>query len=139
MKIYKNMLNQPLPIQLDNQAISVGGKQTFQVDEEDWESKELGRMVKAGHIRLIETRVTVETDEDEHSLVEAAPESSGRASAVVGSLPVGHKRLEKDDDTLTKSSKMVELKDVQASSEDEGEVKPPQRKRQSRKRKTSRE
>lgn len=145
---YRNVLNQPLPLQLASKSLSVPGKGYFTLEECDWNSGALLKLIKKGMVQLIEEQVNVDTPEDvpEKIVKEVVREEELKADVKSddgGVTSVGDENKEPIDDSLTSSEEVVELESdkVADSGEDKKEDSEPETrvKRNRRKKKASRE
>jgi len=132
MKKYRNVSKGPLPIDLGSKVISVPGKGFFTVDESDANSPGLLRRLRRKQVTFIEdvgVRVealqvpTVPKDEIVTKPSEK-PKSLEKTDIKPFMTSIDEKSDdEKDGDTLTSTSKMVESKDDGAVSDDKEEAK----------------
>ena len=127
---YRNTLNQPLPIMLNSDSLSVPAKGYFYVDEPDFDSAELKRLCIIGNVRLIETVVKVEQDgwrKSSDSLLMDLSDEQGLVpdghQVSVDEKPGEDKLLDKTDDSLTSPSEMMESSNDGDVSYDAGAVK----------------
>lgn len=99
MKRYRSKVKGPLPVALKSGVISVASKGYFNVKEEDYLSPDLLTKVRTGKLVLKEEKVVIESPdekkEDESAKTSNEPVSDGD---------------KKGNDSLTKSSEVVESK-----------------------------
>jgi hypothetical protein len=141
MKRYRSKVKGPLPVGLKSGSISVASKGYFNVDGDDLTSPDLLTKLRTKKIELIEEVVTVEVADDppsppetqvdpgELSVPEDAPEPSPDDDGdVVGD--------EKDDDSLTSSSEMVESDNEETGSGDADIAEEPKSKKKKKRKAT---
>jgi hypothetical protein len=122
-KTYKNKLNQPLPVTLNSKSLSVGAKGSFDVEEYDWGSPDLARLLGKRFIKLEGVEGVVPEKPVAKSAPAVKPKATGTdesasAPVLVGSDKQGtdekpdaeaEKVDDKDGDSLTNGSEKVEL------------------------------
>jgi len=145
---YRNVLNQPLPLQLGSKSLSIPAKGYFILDECDWFSGSLLNMMKKGIVQFIEEQVTVEIPEGvpekaEKIVKEVAREEEELKADVEIMTSVVNENTEPLDDSLTSPEEMMELESdkVADSGEKATENSEPETevRRNRRKKKASRE
>ncbi len=76
-RTYKNKLNQPLPVTLNSNSLSVGAKAKFNVEEDDWRSPHLITLEGKHLLEMVSENADVEVKD------EAESESNQEAQPVV--------------------------------------------------------
>lgn len=125
MKKYRSRLKGPLPVGLRSGSISVASKGYFTVEGDDESSPDLLTKVRHGTVELIEESVTVLVPSEPPPPPE--PEVEPEPIPVIEPLPEDQQDViqdEKDDDSLTSSSEMVESYD-ETDSDDAGSADEP--------------
>jgi hypothetical protein len=149
---YRNVLNQPLPLQLASKSLSVPGKGYFTLEECDWNSGALLKLIKKEIVQLIEEQMTVVIPEDMPEKIKEIVKEVAREEEELKTdaksddevmTSVGDENKEPIDDSLTSTGEVVELESdkVADSGEDVKEDSEPETrvKRNRRKKKASRE
>lgn len=139
MKRYRSKRKGPLPVGLKSGSISVASKGYFNVDGDDLTSPDLLTKIRKGLVELIEETVVVDTGEDPAPPPEEAPEPPGDTAPGTpqeeGEDVTGD---EKDDDSLTSSSEMVESEDEETGSDDAESADGPEKPKQKQKKRKAR-
>jgi len=122
MKRYRNKIKGPLSVGLKSGSISVGAKGYFNVDGDDLNSPDLLTKVRMGQLEFIEEVIVIPVEDKAppkdklESKVEPIVQPKDEPKV---ELEADMSKVEKVDDTLTSSSKMVESKDIDSKDDKE--------------------
>jgi hypothetical protein len=104
VKKYRNKLNHPLPITLNTESISVGGKKYFDIGLEDESSPGLVQALNKGHAEFIEETVVVSSSKP-------AVKKVKKPVPVYVETSMEEEKDKDGGDILTETKKMVKSED----------------------------
>ena len=110
-KVYKNVLSQILPLQLESRSLSVPPRACFDVFPGEYRSRSLVEAESNGFVRMIEKEILVKEDEDNSIVVDEGKQTGNGHNKHISDdsdVQLKNKTAEQDDDTLTSTTKMME-------------------------------